>query len=168
MRVNCFWTRKNAFFLIIKLGETESMDFDTATDGEELCGWTLACCRVAWHWQVSTFLSLLSTLSAADWCNSSRLALTCIISQKSNLKGDSVHWSGRIFHECPVTPAGGHFSWPCWEHPLGRMGSDILALGTHGWNWNDEGCINLALSQTLLCSTCCTHTLLNRTGAEPC
>lgn len=63
-----------------------------------LCGWTLACIQVAWHWQVSTFLSSLSTLSATEWCISPWLAPTCFILQKSNLKQLGIHRSECIFH----------------------------------------------------------------------
>lgn len=33
--------------------------------------------------------------------------------------------------ECPLTPAGGHLSWPYCEPPVDRSVSDILAVGTN-------------------------------------
>lgn len=127
-----------------------------------LRGWTLACSRVAWHWQVSTFLSLLSTLSAADWCISPRLTLTYFTLQKTNLKQFSVHGSGRIFHR--TSP---HSCW--WSSFMAVRWASWWQVGV--WypgcgpcvcrdtpKWNGEWWINLALSRTLPCSTCCTHT----------
>lgn len=44
-----------------------------------------------------------------------------------------------FFTERPLTPAGGHLSWPYSEPPVDGLVSDILAVGTHaGLNQNDE------------------------------
>lgn len=86
------------------------------------------------HRQVSTSLSLLSTLSASPlgW-HSHASCCRRAIWNKSASAGEAL-----LFRECPLTPAGGHFSQPYWEHPLGGMVSDILALGTRGCNWNNR------------------------------
>lgn len=170
MRINCFWTRKkNVFFFwsyslvkqkawILTLpqmegscvgGHLHAAEWRDIDKSQHFCH----CCRLCqlridaalpgWHWHASC-------RGRAIWKETASAGVDVFFT--------NVPWLllVSIFHG------------PYREHPLDRMGSDIPALGTLGWNWNDEGCINLALSQTLPCSTCCTHTLLNRTGAEPC
>lgn len=91
--------RKCCLSLILELDEeTCILMLPQMERSISLCGWTLACSRVAWHWQVSTFPSSLSTLSAVEWCISPRLALTCFIVQKSNLKQGGIHRSECVFH----------------------------------------------------------------------
>lgn len=100
MRINWLSTRNECVFLILQLGETESMDFDTATDGEKpLTVWVDTCMQPSGV----TLTSLNVSVIVVD-------SVSCGVMHLFQAGTDMLHIAGEQFERRQRPPEWTYFS----------------------------------------------------------